>query len=101
MTDRQRFDVEGTAPEQRRDAIEDARLVVDVNRECMEHMCPTLTTKARRSRRRTKKSGFSRTAFPRTSFSSRVFVAFVFSWLMLHRRVSQPPFPRSATVFGS
>jgi hypothetical protein len=38
VADRQRLDVERAAPEERRHAIQDARLVVDVNSECMLHV---------------------------------------------------------------
>src|SRR5260370_17699873 len=38
VSDGQRLDVEGTAPEQRRDAVQHARLVVDVNRKGMKHV---------------------------------------------------------------
>ena len=36
--DRQRFDVEGTAPEQRGDSIEHARLIFDEGYECVMHL---------------------------------------------------------------
>src|SRR5262245_1229034 len=57
MSDGQRLDVERAAPEQRGHAIEDARLVLDVDRKCMQHaLLPTAShedTKRTRSTRRT------------------------------------------------
>src|SRR5947207_2699117 len=38
MADRERLDVERAAPEQRRDAVQDARLVVDVDRKSVQHL---------------------------------------------------------------
>jgi hypothetical protein len=35
VADRQRLDVEGAAPEQRGDAVQDAGLVVDLDRKCI------------------------------------------------------------------
>jgi hypothetical protein len=38
VPDGERLDIERAAAEQRGDAVQDARLVVDVNRECMQHL---------------------------------------------------------------